>query len=250
MRRHIHTHNLLRLGDNIIQLNFLRRVLEKNDVEITHYYSNSLCNGAELVPFIAGLEDRITLSSAPRPPGSIDSWRGPDWYGHPDKLNFSLYHKQWFAKLSASMGVVNPIVDTDDLLIDYPLLHTPHPKYDVVVLNSPALSGQFTRFSDYEFNYLITMLLNKNYSVITTRPTDLCPYFESVSVAHIGAVAANADVVVGVSTGVSWPCFNIINKNALHIMLLDYESVILTPRGRTVKTVYEAINILQQENIL
>lgn len=250
MRRVIHTHNHYRLGDNIIQLNFLRKIVLCNDVDVIHYYNPVLCNGGELPPFIEGIEDRIKIVATTPPPGSLDSWRGPHWYEHPKRLNFCEYHLEWFTHLAEKMRVVNPIKEMGDLLLDYPMLYRTAPQYDVVVINSPALSGQFTKFSDAEFNYLIKMLVDKGHAVITTRPTEYCKAFEAVTVAHIGAVASTAKAVVGVSTGVSWPCFNVRNKNALHVMMLDYESVVLTERGRTVRTVYEAIQALQQENIL
>ena len=55
-------------------------------------------------------------------------------------------------------------------------------------------------------------------------------------VVWIGAVSARAKLI-GTSTGPSWPCFNILNKNAKHILCLDTENVILTPRGSVARSV-------------
>jgi len=80
----IHTHNGLRLGDNLIQLNFLRRLsLANPELEITHYYNPAFCKVEELDPLRT---ERILLRPISEAPAeSIDSWRnaGGHWERHP-----------------------------------------------------------------------------------------------------------------------------------------------------------------------
>lgn len=251
--RMIHTHNALRLGDNLIQINFLRRAcLLNNDVTFVHYFDPNLCNGNELLPFIEGLESRIiikTMEECPR--GSIDSWRGPLWYSHPQKLDFAAFHLFWFSHLSEKMGIDNPIKSVDDLLFDYPLLSSSDiPTYDAVVINSRALSGQFNNYDLGHYDVLIKELLNAGISVLTTHPTSLCDSSAGHGVAWIGAVSAKAKLILGTSTGPSWPCFNVLNKNAKHILCLDTENVILTPRGSVARNVPQISEILRSENFI
>ena len=240
------------MGDNIIQLNFLRRACQLNpDVQFIHYYNPYFCNGCELNPFIEGLEHRITISSSPPPPHSIDSWRGPLWYSHPDRLDFAKFHLYWFNHLSSIMQIANPIQSVDDLLIDYPLLYAEDiPNFDVVVINSPAFSGQYNSYNEEDYNQLIIKLLAYDYSVITTKPTNLCASTVGHNVAWIGAVSANAKLIIGTSTGPSWPCLNVKNKDAKHILCLDTESVILTPKGSVARNISHVKDILIKENFL
>lgn len=251
--RYVFTHNGLRLGDNLIHLNFLRRAALINpDVNFFHYYSPYLCNGTELAPFVEDIPSRINiLPIEHRPSKSIDSWRGPIWYGHEDRMDFAKFHLFWFEHLASQMGVANPITSVDDLLFDYPLLYSASiPDFDVVVINSPALSGQFHAFDESAYNNLITTLVNAGYKVLTTKPTELCASAAGHNVAWIGAVAAKAKLVVGTSTGPSWPCFNVCNKNAKHIICLDSENVILTPRGSVARNVGQALQLLKEENFI
>ena len=97
----IHTHNGLRLGDNLIHLNFLRRLCLANpELEITHYYNPAFCRMEEIDALRSDISLRLRLKTIDQAPQeSIDSWRnaGGHWERHPDKLNFAQFHLDWFA---------------------------------------------------------------------------------------------------------------------------------------------------------
>jgi len=144
------------------------------------------------------------------PANSIDSWRntGGYWERHTDKLNFAKFHLDWFEELASRMCVKNPIQKVDDLLFDYPALDSfiqMAPDFDIVVINSPGLSGQFTNFNPDDFRVLVSKLVSKGHRVISTVATGLCPAFDGKNVTWIGATAAKAKAVIGTSTGPSWP---------------------------------------------
>lgn len=253
----IHTHNGLRLGDNLIQLNFLRRICLANpELEITHYYNPALCKMEEIDAMRSDISLRLRLKTIDQAPAeSIDSWRnaGGYWERHPEKLNFAQFHLDWFAELSSRMVVKNPITTLSNLLFDYPALDSfisMAPDFDAVVINSPGLSGQFQNFNPDHFRTLVSRLVAKGNRVVTTEPTGLCPAFDGKNVTWIGATAAKAKLIVGTSTGPSWPCFNVHNRLATHIMCLDTESVVLTPRGRVARSPHHAISILEELGIL
>lgn len=247
----VETHNALRLGDNLVHMNFMRRVVAQSDVDFIHYVGD-MCSHAELLPFTEGLEARIKiLPIAQRPRSSVESWRGPYWYHHPKRLDFAEFHIDWFEHLAKQLGIQSPIHTKYDLLMDYPGLRNIHtPTVDVVVINSQPLSGQFGAYSESAYKAMILYLIDAGYSVLTTKPTGLCLDATGQSVAWIGAAAAKAKVVVGTSTGPSWPCLNVENRNALHVLCLDTENVILTDRGRVARTVKQAAEILKEEGIL
>ena len=253
----IHTHNGLRLGDNLIQLNFLRRLsLANPELEITHYYNPAFCRMEEIDALRSDISLRLRLKTIDQAPAeSIDSWRNAFgyWEGHPKKLDFAQFHLDWFAELSSRMGVKNPITTLSNLLFDYPALDSfisMAPDFDAVVINSPGLSGQFQNFNPDHFRTLVSRLVAKGHRVVTTAPTGLCPAFDGKNVTWIGATAAKAKLIVGTCTGPSWPCFNVHNRLATHIMCLDTESVVLTPRGRVARSPHHAISILEELGIL
>ena len=253
----IHTHNALRLGDNLVQLNFLRRLcLQNPDIEITHYHNPELCKFEEIDALRSDMSLRLRIRPISEAPAdSIDSWRnaGGYWERHPDKLNFAKFHLCWFEELASKMCVKNPIRKVDDLLFDYPALDSfipMAPDCDVVVINSPGLSGQFTNFNPDDFRNLVSKLVSKGHRVISTVDTGLCPAFDNKNVTWIGATAAKAKAVIGTSTGPSWPCLNVHNKDALHLLCADAETVIFTKRGQMARSAFHAVHILEEEGLL
>ena len=253
----IHTHNALRLGDNLVQLNFLRRLcLQNPDLEITHYYNPELCRFEEIDALRSDISLRLRIRPISETPAdSIDSWRntGGYWERHPDKLNFAQFHLCWFEELASRMCVKNPIRKVEDLLFDYWALDSfmpMAPQCDIVVINSPGLSGQFTNFNPDDFRNLVSKLVSKGHQVISTVDTGLCPAFDNKNVTWIGATAAKAKAVIGTSTGPSWPCLNVHNKDAFHLLCADTETVIFTQRGQMARSAFHALHILEEEGLL
>ena len=74
----IHTHNSLRLGDNLVQLNFLRRLcLQNPDLEITHYHNPELCKFEEIDALRSDISLRLRIRPISEAPAdSIDSIYG------------------------------------------------------------------------------------------------------------------------------------------------------------------------------
>jgi hypothetical protein len=122
--------------------------------------------------------------------------------------------------------------------------------FDAIVINSPPLSGQFQNFSAQGFIDLIRILQVKGMRVLSTAPTGICACSQPHDVSWIGAASTTAQLIVGASTGPSWPCFNVHNRDALHVMCLDTESVVLTPRGRVARSPHHAISVLEELGIL
>ena len=244
----IHTHNALRLGDNLVQLNFLRRAcLADPSLEVTHYHHPQLCRFKEIDALRSDISTRLRIRSIEEaPPGSIDSWRnaGGWWERHPDRLDFAKFHLAWFEELAGRLGIPNPIRTVDDLLLDYPTLDSfipLAPECDVLVINSPGLSGQFLNFNPDDFRDLIARLVLKGHRVHSTAPTGLCPHFENRNVTFIGAASVKAKLIVGTSTGPSWPCLNVHNRDKPIILCADHEDVILTRGSKMARSAHHAI---------
>jgi len=253
----IHTHNAFRLGDNLVQLNFLRRAcLADSSLEIAHYHNPQLCKLEEIEPLCLDLGKRLVIRPIDQAsPESVDSWRniGGWWERHPLRLNFAAFHLQWFEELAKRLGIPNPIHSASDLLLDYPALDSEipqAPECDVLVVNSPGLSGQFLNFNPDDYRDLIARLILKGHRVISTAPTGLCPTFENKTTTFIGATSTRAKIIVGTSTGPSWTCLNVHNQAKPIILCADHEEVVLTPNTRMAKSVHHAIHILQRDGVL
>jgi len=211
----IHTYNEYHLGDQLVHLNYLRKVCEENPhLEFTHH-----CNAkhhGQLRPLLEGVA--IELQDLYTPPGAINAWIGHAnfFYEHPHRADWVQFHLAWFERLSSVLEVPNPIACREDLLFDYPELKglaTPH--YDYLIINSPPQSGQLP---DYHPDFFIKMaqnLKNEGKSVITTMPTGVCENTLDMgfTVTDIGALSRNVDHIVGVATGPMWTTFNIFNLN-------------------------------------
>ena len=253
----IHTHNALRLGDNLVQLNFLRRAcLADPALEVTHYHPPELCRFEEIDALRSDISLRLKLRPINEaPPASIDSWRnaGGWWEQHPLRLDFAAFHLKWFDELAGRLGIPNPIRTVPDLLLNYPALDGMiplAPECDVLVINSPGLSGQFLNFNPADFRDLIARLILKGHRVISSAPTGLCPTFENRNVTFIGAASSKAKIIVGTSTGPSWPCLNVHNQDKPIILCADHEQVLLTKNTRMAKSVYHAIHLLEKDGVL
>jgi hypothetical protein len=212
----IHTYNEYHLGDQLVHLNYLRKVCEQEPhLEFTHH-----CNPmhhAQLQPLC---EDKpILLADLSIPPGSVNAWIGREnyFYNHPLQSDWVAFHLSWFDHLSDLLGVSNPMACREDFLFDYPALYTPDCKslFDYLIINAPPNSGQLPDYNPEFFNNRVRNLLNEGYSVYTTHPTGMCSSTLEwgMDISDIGRLSNSARFIEGVATGPMWTTFNIFNQN-------------------------------------
>ncbi len=260
------THCAFHLGDNLIHLHFLRKVaLAHPDREFIHavqwQYEKQLQDVIKDVPNI-NLEHFGYMT----PSDSIDSWRGANgfWYSHPDRNDFVKFHvEHWFPYLAERIGVENPVNTPKDMLFDYPaILQTLNGKFpnycDVLVINSPPGSGQFGNYNSYALAQLASAIAANDFSVIAT--SELPPNIVNVrstakaghSVTEIGHLSLHCHTILMVSTGPSWPTFNVWNQDTVmnRIILLDSERVNLSPHTVHCASAEEAAEVLKESGLL
>lgn len=277
--RVIRTHNAMHLGDNLVHLNFLRRVaMEMPGCQFIHAARwnhvpqlRDVVADLRNVKLIALEEDKYYMHAdytAPMIKDSVNAWRGAggDWYNHPDRNDFVLYHLyHWFPRISGMMGVENPISHGEnDMLFDYPRLCCTIDeklKSQILFINSQPMSGQFIGYDDYALANLAVNLWTKNDSLITTSPipkelipsgTIRCTADYGLSVSQIGNLSLFAKCIVMVSTGPSWPTFNVWNTITVQhrIILIDQERIELSPNTVHCKSVREATEKLKEYGYL
>jgi hypothetical protein len=259
----IRTHNAYHLGDNLVHLHFLRKVALANpDRQFVHaaqwQYLKQLQDVVADVPNVELKDFNYTT-----PSDSINAWRGDKqfWYSHPDRLDFVKFHVEaWFPYLSDRMNVENPIKCAKDMLFDYPAIQTcfgPSRITDceVLVINSPPGSGQFQRYDEYALAILANGIASKGFKVVVTD--DLPKNLQSTkrfgySVTQIGGLSLYCHTILMVSTGPSWPTFNIWNQESVkhRIILLEPERVNLSPNTMHCATIDEAAEVLKGEGLL
>lgn len=231
----VSTFNALHLGDNLVHVHFLR-ALAKRYPEIHFIHGAPDHHLAQLYPVWQDLENLTVKSIAEVGQGAINAWCGADgwWYHQPTTQNWCATYLRWLDHLSRLMGLDNPIRTVEDLLFDYPALKAP--PYDgglsnILVVNSPPMSGQWGGFSNEGFDALIRQLYNAGHFIVTTSPSLIegiaCTRDQSMDVTAIGRLSQRCLVIIGCVTGPMWPCLNVWNADTvnLRIHLQDREHV-------------------------
>ncbi len=254
------------LGDNLMFLNFLRRVARAHpDQKFIHHALNQhLFQLRDVIEDIPNIE--LAEHTHMTPPDAICAWIGTDryWYEHANRNDFVVFYLDWFARLANKMHVENPSREVKDLLFDYPAILKPVPpaftgNFDVLIINSAPGSGQFNEFNAYAMAALANEIAAKGHKVISTAPVPpgatasvLSTTTESLSVSQIGQISLHCPVILMVATGPSWPTFNVWNVKTVtnRIIFLTEQWVNLAPNTRHCRTIAEARPILQQIGLL
>jgi hypothetical protein len=247
------THNAYHLGDNLVHLNFLRKVALANpDRQFVHaaqwQYLRQLQDVISDVPNVELKDFNYTT-----PSDSINAWRGDKqfWYSHPNRNDFVKFHvESWFPFLSERMNVENPIKCATDMLFDYPAIQQQQcgpESCEVLVINSPPGSGQFTEYNQFALRDIATKIEQKGFSVISSDPARAYR-----SVTQYGHLSLHCHTILMVSTGPSWPTFNVWNQESVknRIILLEPERVNLSPNTMHCATVDEAAEVLKGAGLL
>lgn len=229
------THCWLRLGDNLQHLQFVRRLALAHPAhQFHHYFAPHFANGTQLAPVVEDLPNVAlhpsTALQAPR--DSVDGWKGAEnfWYQHPRRNDYVGFYIDHFDRLAVRLGLANPIRTARDFLFDYPALRLPLPfshAHDVLIINSAPLSNQWRGYDGSKIDALIPDLQRKGHRVITSRWNPYCPNLGDASVTEIGRVSQMVDLIIMVSTGPSWPTFNIWTHDRLkfRLALIDSEDL-------------------------
>jgi len=210
----VRTYSEYHLGDQLIHLNYLRKVCQENpDVECIHYCKQEYL--PQLLPLCENLP--ITLQDLQHKGDAVNSWIGADgyFYHSPLKRNWVAFHLDWFSYLSNQLDVLNPMQNPDTFLFDYPeLAKKKYPHYDYLVINSVPMSGQLPDYQPWWFIKLVNKYKDLGYCVITTLPTGACESTLelNMSVTDIGALSKSCKSIVAVDTGPLWTTYNIWNK--------------------------------------
>lgn len=263
------THCALRLGDNLLALHLLRGfVIVHPERRFVHYAH--LQYVSQLIEVVCDLPNLqvCDLESVSNPAphwemeprqllGSVDLWKnaGGFWERHPLRMDYAQFALALGVKVGAELGLTSPWRVPADLLFDYPALQAGKAKpFDVLVVNSAPQSGQ-VGFNPAEMAGLVKELAQR-YVVVTTAPTGIpgvgCTMHHGMTVTGVGILSRFCRVIVMVSTGPSWPTFNVFNRQSVEhrVILLENERVELAPNSVHVSNAAEARTVLQLRGVL
>jgi len=249
----IRTFNAYHLGDNLVHLHFLRKVALANpDRQFVHYAQNQY--NWQLRPLVEGIPNlKLDDFGYMMPSDAINAWRGADnfWYQSAIRNDFVEFHlKEWFPRLCERMEVENPMREPKDMLFDYPAIkQSAHYTFDVLIVNAPPSSGQFQNYDLPKLTSITERLTERGLTVIETG-TGTPVIFHTAT--EIGNLSLHCHTILMVSTGPSWPTFNIWNQDSikLRVILLDNERVNLSPNTMHCGRIEEAEEILKGAGLL
>jgi len=261
-----HTYCEFQIGDSLIHLHFLRK-LAKWYPERKFYHGVNPAHFPQMQEVIEDLPQIQLIDCAQRPYNSLLIWKNWNgfWQHHPLRNDYAGFHLEWFKSLSSRMGVENPFRSKEDFAFDYPALLKPTPlsaPFDVLFINSPPCSGQFREFlsgpggsnNPELFADLINRLSSRNKVITTARcsASRLCTLDHEITCTGIGNLSLYCPTIVAVSTGPSWPTFNVWNwrtaKN--RIIFLNEEHLNMAPNTTEVGSIAQAESELKAIGLL
>jgi len=250
-----HTHCGLRLGDNLAHLHFLRKLAR---LYPTHEFIHRAHTGylPQLIEVVCDLPNIQLLAMLPGSSAlSHDAWKNADdaWENHPRRNDYAAFMIEHFERLAGAMDLVSPIKEPRDLLFDYPALFDYRCEpIDFLIVNSAPLSNQWPGYDAAALDALAAHLSTDGRKVVTTRPVAGLPCTMPHTVTGIGGISVHAKHIIAVSTGPSWPTFNVWNADTceLRIILIEHEWIGLCDRSPHCSTVDQARHILIEHELL
>lgn len=254
------------IGDNLIHLHFLR-ALAKRFPGDQFFHGVNPPHIPQMIEAIEDMPNVHLIDYRTRPPQSHHIWKNHEgfWEHHPLRDKYAEFHLKWFDHLAQRMGVENPFHTTEDLVFDYPALLKPTPlshPFDVLFVNSAPCSGQFRPYlsgpggsNNPEFFTPMMATLAERYSVISTWPSSVkvpCTLDFGITCTGIGNLSLFCKYIIFVSTGPSWPTFNVWNWHTakLRLAFLNQETLGMAPNTVEVGSLEHGMSVLQQRGIL
>lgn len=245
-KTNVFTHIRFNFGDNATHIQYLRILASKHsEINFFHFVKKDYIN--DLKFYVSDLSNIFILELFYCPVFSLDAWKNADnffWFKHSKKLDFVQFYIIFFDKLSARIGLENPIKNNQDFIFKGELFTNKAKSfshYDWFIVNSPPLSGQFK--SGIAELDKFCMQLSKRFSVITTHKIkDIpCTVDFGMSMSEIAAQSINCGFHLMISTGPSWFVLNTINceRSKGIFLLLDQEEVIFSRNMKVFRTMKE-----------
>ena len=235
-----HLHNSYNLGDNVfncILFYLIKDYIETNNIKIFYYAKKEYYY--QIKEFICS--ENISLSFLEtKPNSSIETWINYKLFDNRhDNIKkpccFNEFYKTFFTevlkKLSIPIDIPRFYYEDPKLISRYNEIHDKYKNFDILILNSQPLSGQFTYNKQQWDKYIIN--LTTHFNILTTTKVNndiLCTMDDNLTVKDIASLSTKAKIIIAVNSGVIVGLFNIYTlKNVRHFYVFDRMNVYSYP---------------------
>ena len=226
-----HLHNSYHLGDNVFNLilfYIIQNYIESNNILIYYYAKEEYL--PQLKEFVCS--KNILLNSLnTKPNNSIEIWINNiffDFIHEPKKfcISYDNFYKIFFTKvlrkLHINLSIQKLYYVDEDLINRYDNIPTIYKNFDILILNSTPLSGQYNYNKKIWDDYIIN--LNKFFKILTTTKVDsvLCTFDNKLTIKDIASLSRKAKVIIAINSGVVPGLLNIYTlTNIKHFYVFD-----------------------------
>ena len=219
MTKTLQLHNEHHLGDsvfNFILFYNIKDYLKENDITL-YYYAQAeyLPQLKEFIP-----NKHVALYDiAAKPDNSFQLWylNANIGYTIKDNCSYNKAYVKWYNRVLQCLNIpitINRMSYIDaDLLYRYERLTNIYKNIDILIINSPACSGQFS-YSEKNWSYCINKL-NERYKIATTKKIEniLSTTDHNLTIKDIAALSTNVKIVIAINTGVLPGLLNMYTLN-------------------------------------
>ena len=253
-----HLHNSYHLGDsvfNFILFYQLKKYIEDNNIKIFYYAKKEYL--PQLKEFICSPNIFLSFLEM-KPVSSIELWINNRFfeYIHDKKIPYNLYYSIFFnkvlKKLYIPLHIDNRLFYQDNNLITrLNNLSDKYKNFDILIINSQPLSGQFNYNKNEWDNYIIT-LHNRNFKILTTTKVKhlICTSDDALTIKDIASLSTKAKVIIAINSGVVPGLLNIFTlQNIKHFYNFDTRCYYSYPNFENRNNITD-IQISELENYL
>ncbi len=214
--RELHLYNPCHLGDCILQVHVMRKMIQLNPGILIHFYAEPAYH-QEIEKHIGVFHPLIVLHNLCEAPSiAFNTWIGTDRFYYEDKERnkYNEVYVRFFDKLCKKLSIKNPINSYVAMLFDNEEILRNNKMsaiYDILFINSSPKSGQF--MYEREFDEMV-INLSKNKTVITTKKLLNLPCTTdcNLSLLDIGNISLYAKRIIAIHTAPIHATFNIWNQ--------------------------------------
>lgn len=205
------------LGDCLWIANMLSKIPEHHVFSLPKEYHD------EMGELLAGLDIELTsIEEMSEECRQNDCWiangrfsqsHGLNYQNDIDIIGFVMKYMNAQCEVSGHAPVFN---ERRDFLCSFPAIgNYTHPiRTGILVINADPQSGQCAGYSNSEMDDICTKLFKKRHPVMEIKN-------HSMTLADIARVSLISRLIIGAATGPLWATFNIWNKDAQRIVLLE-----------------------------
>lgn len=225
--KEFYLHNLYGIGDsvfNMILFKLIKEYIIDNKIQI-YYYTKK-----EYIFQLNQFNDNNNVklfSLDKKPEKSIELWINNNYfnYSHIDYCNknpykrsdYNKYYLNFFNivlhKLKFNTNIISILYSDNDLLTRIDTIPPEYKNFDILIINSQPLSGQYDYKKHIWDKYI--KILNSNFKVLTTTKVQdvLCTFDKRLSIKDIASLSTKAKVIISINSGVFPGLLNIETVN-------------------------------------